>query len=762
MVPTSLIYALSRLVFAPAGEAAPTVVQDPTAEFEPAPEPVAAPDDPDSEPEPEPEFAPNPFRTEVVTGRDDPDGLAAQRALSRRNFGFVSSIDLGAEPGRGPADGLPRVLSRIPGVTVRSIGGLGQFSAVSIRGSTSLQVPVFLDGAPLTGSLSGTVDLGAAPLDALTRVDIYRGHVPARYGAAPIGGAIDLVGRVHRGPPALWFSAGFGSFLAREARAGYATRIDAPGRPGETSLALRLGYAGARGNFSHFDDNGTPLLSADDGYSQRRNNHYDRALAQLRVDHERGALTVSSQLLAWWKLQGIPGLGTGSAPVTDADQRTLALRSITRVRYAAGLGLGGHVEWIASVAVEDRVFRDLLGQVGLSANDQRARGFDGWLSPRLRVPLWSMAWLELSAELRGEWIDIDERYGDDDDGQPDPTALASGDATRTRLSTGLGIELEQWLFERRWALSPALRLDLADSRFAVPDSTGEVDDQGRDRLTLGLSPRLATKITLAPGLQARASVGRYLRFPTLSELFGDRGYMIGNEGLAPERGTKVDGGLTLDLQHLGARENLSVFAQLAGFATWSRDLIQWVRSGPVVQPRNIAGARIRGLEAGLGLRAFGRDLALDLAYTLLDSRNDSPEVEQRGKPLPGRPRHSLLIRPSGGHRFLVGRARSLEPRIHYDLEWIAGNVLDLSGRVELPPRILHGVGVSVRALDRVEIGVEVRNLGDLRRTRITPEFGPQVTYPSALSDFIGYPLPGRSIWATLRLDLAPSRARPRS
>src|SRR5690606_5703285 len=239
----------------------------------------------------------------------------------------------------------------------------------------------------------------------------------------------------------------------------------------------------------------------------------------------------------------------------------------------------------------------------------------------------------------------------------------------------------------------------------------------------------------------------------LTELFGDRGYVVGNEGLRPESGLNVDGGLVFEREQIGARE-LSVFASVAGFAVWSDDLIQWVRTGPAIRPLNVAGARLRGLEAGLSLRALGRDLALDCAYTLLDSRNDSPEAEQRGKPLPGRPRHSVLVRPSGGHRFVVGRrAVAIEPRGFYELEWIAGSFLDLSGRVELPPRFLHALGVSLRVADRVEIAIEGRNLGNRIDAVITPDHGPPTPYRTAISDFIGFPLPGFSAWATVRADL---------
>lgn len=693
-----------------------------------------------------PETPPPKYRTEVAVGRDHGDGLAAQRNLSRRNVGFVTAIDLEVEPGRPPADDLAQVVSRAPGVTVRSVGGLGQFSALSIRGSTSAQVPVFLDGAPLTNSGAGIVDLSTQPLDGLARLELYRGYVPIRYGSAAIGGVLDLVGAVHRGPAAVWAVAGLGSYLAREARLGFAAplaRRTSPRGP-RASLAARVGYAGSRGDFQYFDDGGTPLLRDDDSILRRVNADYQRLSGQLRIDSRHGGLSVAHQDLVWWKLQGVPG--TAAAPSPDASTRSLVARSSTRVRYE--LDNAGHVEWVGTAAIEDRTLRDLGGQVGLAADDERALSLDGWLSPRLRAPLWRGAWLELVGEVRGEWIDVDERIND-----AGPTPNASGEATRTRVSLASGAEIEQWLFDRRWSIAAGLRVDLADSRFAVPEGQGELDDQGRDRMTLGISPRVGTKIRIVEGLDLRGSAGRYLRQPNLSELFGDRGYVIGNEGLRPETGTKLDGGLTFERERIGGRE-LSVFAEVAGFVTYSEDLIQWVRSGPAVRPVNVVGARVRGLEAGMSVRAFGRDLGLDVAYTLLDSRNSGPELEQVGKPLPGRPRHSALARPSGGHRFEVGRRGiGLEPRGFYELEWIAGTFLDLSGRVELPPRVLHGIGASLRVADRVEFSLEARNLANLLRTVIDPAFGPSTSYPVAISDFIGFPLPGLSVWATLRVDL---------
>ena len=163
------------------------------------------------------------------------------------------------------------------------------------------------------------------------------------------------------------------------------------------------------------------------------------------------------------------------------------------------------------------------------------------------------------------------------------------------------------------------------------------------RASAGRAPRgSSSEIAVAkPGLRAsrlRLSGGRYFRPPTLAELFGDRGYMVGNEGLRPERGTSVDGGVLVDHQ----RGRTGLHAHAAGFATWSDALIQWQQSGPRLRPVNLDAARVVGLETGTVLRLLGGDLELTANYTLLAPVNLGTDPSQRGRPLPGRPRHQLF------------------------------------------------------------------------------------------------------------------------
>lgn len=660
----------------------------------------------------------------------------AQAQADAEHPGFARVVTIRPHQGATPADALGRVLERVPGVRVRSLGGLGQFNAVQIRGSSPQQVQIFLEGVPLSGSFAGLVDLSAQPLEGLDRVEVFRGYVPIAFGGQTIGGAVNLVGRVHDGPPQWSASVGGGSFGTREVRGSGSVAL---GRS-PWSLAASLGYAGSEGNFPYFSDGGTPRIRTDDRQVRRRNNDYDRVLAQLRLDGAPGRVEVSQQLRTTWREHGIAGMAAIQA--TRARQNELQLRSITRVRVTPGSSRGPELTWILGLGAERRHYRDPLGQVGTGYDDERSWSFDGYVSPRLRVPLWRGATLGIVGDLRSEFVTIDERNT-----PTDVEVFASGDANRTRTSAGLGVEIDQRLFRDVWHLVPAVRVDAFDHRFAVPMGEGESGDQGRDGRDVAVSPRLGTRIALAPSVHLRGSAGRYFRVPTLFELFGDRGFVRGNEGLLPEKGWSVDGGALYDWRGRLA----SFYAQVAGFATWSENLIQFVRSGPAIRPINVLGARLRGVEVAVLVELFGQRLDVDLGYTFLDSENRSPEAEQRGQPLPGRPRHEGHLRVGGGHGWGHGWTR-FEPRVHYELEVIGGTSLDVSNRYRLGPRWLHGLELELRYAGGIHLGVSLLNLTDRRTTSIVPAAGPPDPIPVAISDFIGYPLPGRSVFVRLTVD----------
>src|SRR5262245_36083134 len=111
------------------------------------------------------------------------------------------------------------VLAEVPGVRVHDYGSLGTFSTVSIRGSGSRQVSVYLDGVPLARAGLGVVNLADLPFAGVERVEVYRGQAPSEFVGASLGGAINLVSRAASagGAPrhVQSFVAGIGSFGTR-------------------------------------------------------------------------------------------------------------------------------------------------------------------------------------------------------------------------------------------------------------------------------------------------------------------------------------------------------------------------------------------------------------------------------------------------------------------------------------------------------------------------------------------------------------------
>lgn len=658
------------------------------------------------------------------------------RRSAPRQPGFVTVIATDDAAGGSHRDGLAELLSAAPATHVRSLGGLGQFASVSIRGSAPAQVAMFLDGVPIGSSMAGLVDLADLPVDGLSRIEVHRGHVPIAFGAAAIGGAIDLVStpdaRDHDDDGHARIEAGLGSWWTRQ----LATELRA--RTGRTHWAVRTAYGGSTGAFGFYDDRGT-RASSDDGITRRTGNAYDRVLAQLRLLARAGAWRIATHQLVVAKRGGVPGPGSAQARAAANDQ--LWSRTIVRARHD-GIGRpGARLEWLLGLGLEARRFRDPLAELGVGRDDQRSAALDLYLSPRLRLPLWRDAYVTLMTDARIEAIAIDQRV-ERPDGSP------TGDATRRRAAVGAGVELEQFAWGDRLQVVPALRVDAIASAFAVGRGQGEQDDAGRNGATAAVSPRVGVRLSPWRWLALRGSAGRYFRAPSLVELFGDRGFFVGNEGLAPERGWVVDGGVTLE--HEG--DAGAVQGHVAGFWTRTRDLIQWIAAGTIARPENLAGARVRGLETSLAWQSPGEHWSVAINYTLLDSEDRSGAPGRDGRALPGRPRHDLFARSGFGWRF-APRGVELAPRFDYTVELVAKTQLDPSGRYVLPPRALQSLGVRLQIDRRVTIGVELRNLLDARTQTVVVPVGDRRPQPVAIADFIGYPLPGRSVWATLRIDL---------
>ncbi|MGI6038032.1 MAG: TonB-dependent receptor, partial [Limnochordia bacterium] len=84
-------------------------------------------------------------------------------------------------------------LRLVSGLTIRSQGPVGSQASVSLRGSTSAQVLVLVDGRPINCPRSGGVDLSNIPTGNVERIEVLKGPASALYGADALAGVINII-----------------------------------------------------------------------------------------------------------------------------------------------------------------------------------------------------------------------------------------------------------------------------------------------------------------------------------------------------------------------------------------------------------------------------------------------------------------------------------------------------------------------------------------------------------------------------------------
>lgn len=145
---------------------------------------------------------------------------------------------------KGEQKTLPDLLKNVPGVHVREVNGKGQYTTVSIRGSTAAQVGVFIDGVLTNLGGDAAVDISAIPVKNVERIEVYRGYIPSRFGGTYMGGVINIV---TKRPSKANVSAEIGR--AGYSGKSYSLQVDTP--LGSGSLMVGLNREQSDGDFKY-------------------------------------------------------------------------------------------------------------------------------------------------------------------------------------------------------------------------------------------------------------------------------------------------------------------------------------------------------------------------------------------------------------------------------------------------------------------------------------------------------------------------------
>lgn len=574
-------------------------------------------------------------------------------------------------------------VQRAPGVVVRRLGGLGDLAQVGVRGASARHTEVLLDGIPLNPEGGSAVDLSELPVRALERVEVWRGSAPALLGTTALGGAVALW---TRHDDAAEGALSVGSWATARGSAVLGGPV-----PGGSALVAVEGLR-TEGAFPYLDDGGTRGTTGDDREALRENNDTMRLVTTSRLS--LGPLTLLHA--GTWSEDGVPGFVF--APTTTV--RYGLSRHLVAARADGECGaLRGW--WL----LRDERLTDLLGEIGVGAEDVRTRASSAGGDGSVRAPLSPALRLDLLAGARADRLRSEDRLAGTVD---DPRG-------REVIRGSVGLPWSRGGLDVR----PSLGL------VALLSADGSVGEASSAWLPV---PRLAVGWT-ADRARVTLDAGATARPPDLLELYGDRGAMVGNPDLRPERGWSLDLGV--------ARSGL----ELVGFVATTTDLVVLVPSsqGPV-RAENLAGARVAGLE---GVATIGADpLSLRANGTLMDARQLSEDPDVAGRGVPRVPLGELLVVGQGSLGRMVGSV---------DASLTSATWADTANIRREAARLLLGVTASARLGEGWSLELDVRNALDARSASVPrdPLVDDGIRVRQPLQDFGGYPLPGRTALLTL-------------
>lgn len=498
---------------------------------------------------------------------------------------FVTVISQNDIEESGAPD-LSGVLASQSGIVINNYGPQGQLKTTSIRGSTSSQVLVLMDGVRVNSSFDGWVDLSRLPLDNVDHIEVVRGGASSLWGTGAVGGVINIITKAPD-RPSFNLSITNESYLphdgsaVRDLTSGTSTPVPATplslldGQRVALSVNGRLGDVGLSGGGSFgraanafvWDDSSS--VGAWTGGWRQRNNAQDlsqNAYAGAKAPFLDGAFTVKGTFDH--SLIGVPGsLTYATSQASQEDTSVAGSFAFTTPRFlsdALSLDLKGSYRWTQETLADPQ-------------------------NPPTSSHVSNAAALELTQ--KAAVLDfLSAVYG----GSAAYEAVDSTNLTgfRDRLSLAAFLSLP---------VSPAEPLTLTPSIRA---------DYYSD-FPAALSWQISAVALLSPSASLKASFGSAYRVPTLSDLywydsFGD----TGNPNLKPE--TSYSG-------ELGAAFALGWFSvETSVFSRLVYNQIEWDPTAFPTMPINIGQTLLPGAEIH-ATAAILEGLSLEVNYTYIYS-----------------------------------------------------------------------------------------------------------------------------------------------
>lgn len=468
-------------------------------------------------------------------------------------------------------------LTYVPGLAIRSYGGVGGMKTVSMRGGSSAQSLVMINGIRLSSAQNGQFDLSAVPMAMVDHVDVLRGGASALYGANAMTGVVNMSIAM----PSKATAGGLASVGSFEEH-----HVNAHG-----SAPTPIGTIGA--SIDMLTSSGAfPYYMKVDGvpYDVNRENSDVRSLSGLLHFQPTERWTVFA--LARSADRGVPG-----AVVQGSTTNARARMSDADVIG----GVNGRIPFSST--------SDLMITMGTRYWDQRYVDPDATILGRSglneRFILRDLATgvsFRSATESIVQTYRVDASYADLRGATLQPQVPTVVQRRQMAVSGHW-----QWSVDEGVMVEGGLRAD------AISDAGSAV------------SPLIAARWSATSWLDVRTSASYNFRPPSFTELY----YLnYGTATLRPERAVMLDAGCSV-------RPFVWLVCDVSAFNANTHDQIISVPTSPVSwSAQNVGQATTTGIELGLRAMPFDERLTMHVSYTRQEARDRTGRPGLDGTLLP--------------------------------------------------------------------------------------------------------------------------------
>lgn len=502
---------------------------------------------------------------------------------------------------------LADILQTVNGIQIRQISGIGNPVSVSIRGSSSKQIQLYIDGQLINDSQFGGFDLNQIPTEQIQSIEISKNQAIGT-GATPIGGVI----RINTYSPTqdtAKLTLATGSFGYSEANLLF----------NKVFKTQSLSFGGHYINSDNDYDFLVPQSFEDSTKSAEqalRNNEFTKKTFFINDIIQLGQHQIRLNVQYNEQDKSLPNYRNNS-PENSSELSSDSTRYSYQHHWLSNLSWLDSIELEAYAEDKNERYISSPDSVMFDISDYETKKYHVGLKPLLTWQNFNLT--PFISFNKQDFTSISQHNG-----QPTQcNGIGSCDISAEQQQTNVGSRLE-WqpisLPLEAYVLISNLHEKNVNSALNQPDAEKLKNDENYLTTELGVSVKQERfKIT--------ANVSDGVRTPTLYELFGDRGSFKGNDDLLPEEAVTFS--LGGQYQHKTLSISSSVYHQ-----TLENSIVAIFNSSNVGSYRNVSDAELMGFEAQLNYQLFA-PLSLSFQVNLIDSEMQSEFVAFDQNKLPG-------------------------------------------------------------------------------------------------------------------------------